>query len=247
MTAMFDLLYTLFKYKEKDLKDELGYYPEKVSVSAFPERRYLWTSRFLVVFSCISMCVTMILGCVLCLMIPQKKSEVMPLQIDYKKHEVTRMQYAEYNAFASNLVTDSVMADYIINRYTIGEEFEELANRYSENEFFYLASSEEVWGEFERTEKPYFEMLQKTGVRRKVIIEQSYPVSFNFWQVRFQTVDTYPNSDEKLVSSWLASIRMTFSFTKYDNKKQGLKNPYGTSVVVYNLSYLGRKTVKKEE
>lgn len=244
---MLDLIYTLFKYKEKDLKDELGYYPEKVNVSAFPERRYLWTSRFLVIFSCISMCITMILGCVLCLMIPQKKSMVMPLQIDYKKHEIIRMQYAEYNAFAGNLVTESVMADYITQRYTIGDELEELANRYSENEFFYLASSEEVWREFETTEKPYFEMLQKTGVRRKVLIEQSYPVSFNFWQVRFKTIDTYPDSDEQVVSSWMASIRMTFSFTKYDNKRQGLKNPYGTSVTIYNLSFLGKKTVKKEE
>ena len=170
----------------------------------------------------------------------------MPLQIDYKKYEVTRMQYAEYNAFAGNLVTESVMADYIMNRYAIGEEFEELVNRYNENEFLYLASSDEVWSEFERTERPYFEMLQKTGVRRKVVIEQSYPVSFNFWQVRFKTIDTYPNSDEKIVSSWLASIRVTFSFTKYDNKKQGLKNPYGTSVVVYNLSFLGRKAIKKK-
>jgi type IV secretory pathway component VirB8 len=243
---MFDLFYTLFKYKEKDAKDELGYYPEKVNVSAFPERRFLWTSRFLVVISCISMCITMILGSVICLMIPQKKSQVMPLQIDYKKYEVIRMQYAEYNAFAGNLVTESVMADYIMNRYAIGEEFEELVNRYNENEFLYLASSDEVWSEFERTERPYFEMLQKTGVRRRVVIEQSYPVSFNFWQVRFKTIDTYPNSDEKIVSSWLASIRVTFSFTKYDNKKQGLKNPYGTSVVVYNLSFLGRKAIKKK-
>ena len=29
---MFDLFYTLFKYKEKAQKDELGYYPEKVNV-----------------------------------------------------------------------------------------------------------------------------------------------------------------------------------------------------------------------
>ena len=39
---MFNLFYTLFKYKEKAQKDELGYYPEKVDVKAFPERRFLW-------------------------------------------------------------------------------------------------------------------------------------------------------------------------------------------------------------
>ena len=66
---MFNLFYTLFKYKEKAQKDELGYYPEKVDVKAFPERRFLWTSRFFVVVSCLSLCFSMILGGILCLMI----------------------------------------------------------------------------------------------------------------------------------------------------------------------------------
>ena len=244
---MFDLFYTLFKYKEKAQKDELGYYPEKVNVKAFPERRYLWTSRFLVVISCLSMCFSMVLGSILCIMIPQKNATIMPLQIDYKKYEIFPMQYAEYNAFAGNLVTESIMAQYITHRYTIGDSFEELTNRYSENEFFYLASSEEVFNEFKNTERPYFEMLQKTGVRRKVIIEQSYPVSFNFWQVRFKTIDTYTKGDKIVISRWMASIRMTFDFSKYDKKDQGLKNPYGTSVTIFNLSFLGKDEIKKKK
>ena len=244
---MFDLFYTLFKYKEKAQKDELGYYPEKVDVKAFPERRYLWTSRFFVVVSCLSMCVSMILGSILCIMIPQKNATIMPLQIDYKKHEITRMQYVEYRAYAGNLVTESVLAQYITDRYTIKNNFEEMTNRYSENEFLYLASSKDVWAEFEATERPYFEMLQKKGVVRRVIIEQSYPVSFNFWQVRFKTVDFYPDGDKYIVNKWIASLRMTFDFSKYDKKDQGLKNPYGTSITIFNLSFLGKEEIKKKK
>ena len=244
---MFDIFYTLFKYKEGSLRDELGNYPEKVDVKAFPERRYLWTSRFFVVISCLSLCVSMILASILCIMIPQKEAQIMPLQIDYKNYQVTRMEYSEFRAYAGNLVTESVLSDYIIKRYTIGDSLEELIHRFSDEEFVRLATSTDVWREFEITEKPYFEALQRQGVRRKIEVEKSYPVSFNFWQVRFKTIDTIPGEKEPLVSSWLAAIRMSFNFSKYEDKDLGLKNPYGTEIITYNLSYLGnnRKSVRK--
>ena len=40
---MLDIFQTIFKYREKKSPDQLGFYPEKVHVSAMPERRYLWT------------------------------------------------------------------------------------------------------------------------------------------------------------------------------------------------------------
>ena len=73
---MFELFDTLFKYKEKRQKDSLGHYPEKVNVRAFPERRYLWTSRFFVVVSCISLCLSMILGGLIIILIPMKKVNI---------------------------------------------------------------------------------------------------------------------------------------------------------------------------
>jgi hypothetical protein len=115
------------------------------------------------------------------------------------------------------------------------------------NEFVKLATSNDVWGEFEQTERKYFEAMQIKGIRRKVDVEQSYPVSFNFWQVRFNTIDTIPGQETPLISKWLASIRMTFNFSRYEDKDLGLKNPYGTNIVTYNLSYLGNniKSIRK--
>ena len=119
---MFDLFYTLFKYKEKAQKDELGYYPEKVDVRAFPERRFLWTSRFFVVISVISLCLNMVLAGTLTLLIPQRKVRVIPLQIDYDRYQISIMQPAETRAYAGDLVTESLMAKYVEQRYTIGED-----------------------------------------------------------------------------------------------------------------------------
>ncbi|MBR5154119.1 MAG: type IV secretion system protein [Alphaproteobacteria bacterium] len=242
---MANLFYTLFKYKEKAPKDELGNYPEKVDIPAFPERRYLWTSRFLVVISCLSVCSSMILGSILCIMIPQKKAAIMPLQIDYKNYQVSRMENVEFRAFAGNLVTESVMAQYITTRYTITDDIEEQRDRFGENNFLYLSSGDKVWEHFQKTERPYFDYLQAKGINREIKIDSIYPVSFNFWQVRFLTIDTYPDRKTPIISKWLASIRMRFNFSKYEDKDLGLKNPYGTTVDIFNLSYLGNNIKSK--
>ena len=262
-----NLFYTLFKYKEKAQKDELGYYPEKVEVKAFPERRFLWTSRFFVVISCLSLCLSMILGSVLNILIPMREVDIVPLQIDYQLHQVTRMQQSEVRVYAGDLVTESLMAKYVTERYTIGDNFDEMKDRLGEGKFIFLSSDKDVYGYFKDNELPYFELLQQRGVRRKVEIINIYPVSFNFWQVRFRTIDTAPDlsvrdfmdlmkvnletileapkQGEPLVSTWVATMRMNFNFAKYDNKDVGLINPYGLTITSYDLSYLGNNLKSK--
>ena len=68
---MIEIFHTLFKYKEKESPDQIGAYPERVHVEAFPERRYLWTSRLLVMFSVLSICFNMMLASTIYLMLPQ--------------------------------------------------------------------------------------------------------------------------------------------------------------------------------
>ena len=244
---MFNLFYTLFKYKEKAQKDELGYYPEKVDVKAFPERRFLWTSRFLVVVSCLSLCFSMILGGILCLMIPLKKTKIMPLQIDYNRYQITRMEASESEAFAGDLVTESILDEYITKRYTIGDSLQEMQQRLGINEFVHLASSDEVYKTIMNTEYPYFEMLQKQGIRREVEMTMIYPVSFDFWQTRFNIIEKIPGREEPVVSYWIATLRMQFDFAKFDNKDLGLINPFGITIITYDLSYMGNNIKSKRE
>ena len=244
---MFDLFYTLFKYKEKAQKDELGYYPEKVNVRAFPERRYLWTSRFFVIISCISLCLNMILAGTIILLIPLKKVEVMPLRLDDTRYQITTMGKAEDIEFAGNLVTEGQVSKYITERYTIEDNYDSFNKRTGEDEFLHLASDDMIYRDYKEKELQYFTALHKQGLRRKVIIQQVYPVSFDFWQARFTTVDTIPNETQPLEKYWIATVRMHFNFSKYDNKDKGLKNPFGMTVTDYDLSYMGSNVKSKRE
>lgn len=264
---MFNLFYTLFKYKEKAQKDELGYYPEKVHVRAFPERRYLWTSRFLAIMSCLSMCLSMILGSTLCLLIPLKNIELMSLQIDYELHTISYMNTYKKRVYAGDLVAESIITDYITKRYTIGDSYDELQRRYNEGEFIAETAGPNIAQDFAAHERPYFEMLQQKGIRRKVVVERVYPVSFNFWQARFKTIDTapqlsteeflefmgvnldsvteMPEEGSPIISSWIATLRMTFGYAKYEHNRVGLINPFGMTVHTYDISYLGNNIKTK--
>ena len=262
-----DLFYTLFKYKEKAQKDELGYYPEKVHVRAFPERRFLWTSRFLVVISCLSICVSMILSSILSILLPMKRTGVVPLRIDYNRYQVTRIYPSEVRVYAGDLVVESLIAKYITIRYTIDDDYDKYRNRLSPGSFFDAVTSEDTLHYFEFTEKPYFDLLQRKGVRREIKINSIYPVSYDFWQVRFTTIDTAPDlpveefmelmkvntasainppkQGDPLITKWIATIRMKFNIHKDDDRDRALINPFGMSITSYDLSYMGN-TIKTQ-
>lgn len=242
---MFELFDTLFKYKEKRQKDSLGHYPEKVNVRAFPERRYLWTSRFFVVVSCISLCLSMILGGLIIILIPMKKVNIMPLHLDEQRYQMTVMEHFEDIAFAGDLVTEGLMRKYIINRYTINDNLDEMNKRWGENEYLHLTSDSTVYSFFTANERVHFEGLYNKGVRRKVSIDMVYPVSFDFWQVRFRTIDTIPGEEQPFITKWTATLRMTFNFAKYEDKSLGLINPFGLTIISYDLAYNGNNRKNK--
>jgi type IV secretory pathway component VirB8 len=48
-----------------------------------------------------------------------------------------------------------------------------------------------------------------------------------------------------LIMSWIASIRMTFNQHKYKDRELALINPFGLTVVSYDLSFMGTNIKNK--
>lgn len=242
---MFELFDTLFKYKEKRQKDSLGHYPEKVNVRAFPERKFLWTSRFFVIVSCLSLCLSMVLGGLIIILIPLKKVRVMPLHLDEQRYQMTIMEHFEDIAFAGDLVTEGLMRKYITERYTVSDNLDEMNKRWGENEYLHLTSEASVYNFFNLNEREYFEGLYHKGIKRQVVVDMVYPVSFDFWQVRFKTIDAIPGEEQPFITKWTATLRMTFDFSKYEDKSLGLINPFGLTITSYDLAYNGNNRKSK--
>ena len=88
---MFDIFNTVFKYKEKSSPDKLGVYPERVHIKAMPERRYLWSSRVLVIISVFSICLNMMLSSTIYLLLPQRSSAPRLLYVNNKFNQMQKM------------------------------------------------------------------------------------------------------------------------------------------------------------
>ena len=152
---MFDIFKTIFKYKEKESPDKLGLYPEKVHVDAMPERRYLWTSRILVIIACFSICFNMILASTLYVTIPMRGSYPKLFYIDRYFSQVARLQPAEVSYPVANLITEEHISNYIMLRYIITNDYDELAKRWGVGEYVYWMSSVPVFNDFQEYDVRY--------------------------------------------------------------------------------------------
>lgn len=237
---MLDLFNTVFKYKENKSPDKLGKYPEAIHTLAFPERRYLWSSRLLVIFSCISICINLMLVSGIYLMTPQHSSYPLLLHHDKNFSQLSVLEPHEKPVAAIDLLTESFIEDYIFLRHVITSDYDELISRWKSGSRLFWMSSQKVYSSFSANDiEKNIRDFQMTGVVRLVEIEWVRPTSRGFWQVQFITVDYYPKSKTPIINIWRAYIRAALAPIPYENKSLREKNPFGFLVTNYALSYVG--------
>jgi type IV secretory pathway component VirB8 len=169
---MFDIFHTLFRYKEKESPDELGYYPVRIHTRAIPERRYLWTSRGMVIMACFSICLNMMLASTLYLLIPQRR--VMPklFQINQYFSQLEQVQPAELDYPVTDLVVEQHISEYILLRYIITNDYDEIRERWSPGSKIYWYSSPEIYKDFAENDVEYSIMqFRKKSLIRDVEID----------------------------------------------------------------------------
>lgn len=238
---MVSILGTLFKYKEKESPDNLGYFPERVHVEAFPERRYLWTARFLVIVTCLSICFNMMLSSIIYLILPSYhvQPELFVINHDLNKMELFERDEVPY--YASELIAEQYLRDYIILRYTITEDYAELKERWSKNSILYWYSTDSVFRDFqEKDVKTADEQFKRLGLQRYVEIMWTKHLSLSMWMVEFKTYDITRDEPQPKVDVWRATVRIGYdSHMKFNRPEDRILNPFGFLIYSYTLSYLG--------
>jgi type IV secretory pathway component VirB8 len=240
---MIGIFNTIFKYKEKASPDKLGLYPERVHVDAMPERRYLWTSRFLVIVACFSICFNIMLASSIYVMLPQRGAMPQMFYIDHYFSQIERAQPIEIDYPAGNLINEEHITNYIMMRYLITNDYDELLRRWGPGSYIYWYSSPYIYDDFQRYDAR-FNMLQfrKRNMMRDVEIDWIRPLSKGLWQTQFRTLDYTIGNPEPSVNIWRAIMRIQFVNFMNRTDEDALKNPFGFMVTNYSLSYLGQPT-----
>lgn len=238
---MSDIFNTVFKYKEKLSPDKLGAYPERIHVKAMPERRYLWSSRVLVILAIFSICLNMMLTSTILLLTPQRSSAPQMFYINDKFNRLDILEPSEIDVQAFNLITEEQIRNYIMYRYLITSRYDELVSRWSAGSPVFWMSSTAVFSNFKDGEAKQGMTLQRLrGLQRDVEIDWITQIARGVWQVQFRTLDYYPDSEEADVIIWRATMRVSYANINYPNKTFAMRNPFSMVINNYSLAYHGK-------
>ena len=237
---MFEILHSLFKHKEKESPDKLGLYPEMVHINAMPERRYLWTSRIMVILASISMCLNMMLAMTVYILIPQKTVYPRLLQINKYFSQLELVKNSEVRTKATDLLAEQYIRDYITLRNTITNDYDELLARWGKGEIVFWTSARSVYEVFNASDVQHNMMLFKEkGLQRFVKIEWVRPLTLGLWQAQYLTMDIVPGVEKVDTKIWRVTMRIMFARIPFPSKEDRIKNPFGFLVLNHSLSYVG--------
>lgn len=238
---------TLFRYREKKSPDKLGLYPERFHIEAQPERRYLWTSRILVILCVFSLCVTIMLAMTIFLLLPQKKSTPSLYHMNTSLSELERTQPAETSADPMKLVSEYLISRYITLRHEIPYSQADLMYRWDrDSEFFQLSSIGSYQQFIYKMDYEQVGKLVQQGMARSIDIQWIKQLTPNLWQAQFVTTTTTTAQPQPQIAIWRAYVRVYYIDIKNpQDAEEGIRqydydfNPYGFRVKNYALSYLG--------
>ena len=237
---MFDIFHTIFKYREKESPDRLGLYPERVHVNAMPERRYLWTSRILVVISCLSISFNILLSSTIYLLLPQRSASPRLLQVNKYFSVLEHTEPQETGVSVVDLIAEQYIEEYINLRHVITTDYDELLSRWSEGSALYWLSSRQVFQNFSSNDVDKNLMdFRANPLTRLVEVEWVKPLTQGLWQAQFVTMDYYPDEQTPVVNIWRAYVRIVFTNINFPSREAMAYNPFGFLVINYSLAYVG--------
>lgn len=235
---MLDIFHTIFKFRDKESPDKLGLYPENVHVNAMPERRYLWTSRVLVILVCLSIAFNMMLASTIYVLLPQRNAAPQLFKVNQNFSQLEQVQPMEINMPVGDLITELHINEYIMQRYQITADYDELMRRWGKGSAIYWYSASDVFADFEDSDVPFNIMqFRNQGLRRDVRIEWTRPLSNGLWMTQFRTYDYFPSSPQPIVSIWRATLRIAYVDFNFQNNEDAIANPFGFLILSYSLAY----------
>ena len=203
--------------------------------------RYLWTSRFLVMVTCLSICANMIIACIIYLILPEQHVQPRLFVVNKDTSQLEIMERDERYYFASDLIAEQYIRDYMVLRYTVTEDYAELKERWRKNSILYWYSTDDVFEEFlQKDAATADQQFKSIGLQRYIEIDWTKRISRSMWMVQFKTYDITRENPKPKVDVWRATLRIGYDGNlRFKKPEDRLLNPYGFLIYSYTLSYQG--------
>ena len=231
----------LFRFQDKKSPDILGKFPLDVHVGAYPERRYLWTSRIMVICGAFSLCVTIMLAMTIYILLPQKISKPTLYEAQEYNSSLRQVQRSEILASPEHLLTENAIRRYITLRHEIPYSYADLAYRWDKTSEFYQLSTLGVYQQFiYKMDYEQMAKLMAMGMTRKVVVQWIRQLTDDLWVAQFTTTTTTRTHPQPAIAIWRAYLRVVYEDYDDDTDKNTYShNPHGFKVRRYSVGYAG--------
>ncbi|CCZ21438.1 unknown [Acetobacter sp. CAG:977] len=228
----------LFSKEDEATNDKLGAYPEKVHVAAMPERRYLKTSRVMTIVAVGMLCGVIILALILYMLAPQLHAVPGLYYINKQFYRLSPVQRSVVVRPVNALILEMYIREYIMLRYTILADVDEMNRRWSKRSDLFWYSSEDAFKGFQ-PEQAAMSTRMMEGMTREVRVRFVSYVWDGLWLAEFDTIDKMPEEEKPRIRRWRAQIRAGFMARGYPNADERMKNPLNFMVFQFDISSRG--------
>ena len=178
-------------YKQEASNDVLEAYPERLHVSALPERRYLKTARSFVVVSLLSLLLNFALtfiymrnaSLVEAVVHNPESQDTFMYQLDYYNKELKPIQKPERRLVGKDLVYQNLITDYLNERYQIKSNRQEMEAKWGTGGRLF-AYSPKLYELFIPEANAGLAALQN-GITREIYIYSIKNLTSNLYEVIF--------------------------------------------------------------
>ena len=253
-------LFSLISYKDKETKDHLEAYPERLHVKALPERRYLKTSRTLVILSLICLSVNFALGFWFMYnatrvrtVIQRPDGQAHLYTLDQFQRKVRAVEGTRGWVGMEDMVLQNLITEYLTLRYTILPNEEEMVKRWGENEKLFLYGKK-IYEDFAPERSTGLFLLREGYIQEvyvysiQYIYSDLYRVYFDLFRLPYRRGDvvdcnclnktkeclTCLRKNAKSVRRYMAYMRVYFD-ANVISRDDIMKNPFRFNVKTFTL------------
>lgn len=220
-------------------EDKLGVYPTEVHVPSLENRRALWTARAFAIGMFLSLAVNIALGFALAALEPwEKRIQPMLITVKSKTDQIMRVEPFEKDVKGIELLTESMVRDYIVNRESIIIDDKIMENIWGPKGYIYWRSTPAVYKVFKKQLPEYKKRFEKQLHRDVEILamEKIPSAKQETWSIKFKTIDINDKSNEIAeIKTFRATLSLDFSKKRVSHSERFM-NPIGFVVTKYTVS-----------
>lgn len=218
------------------------------SKEVLQEERYLWMARAFALVALLALIANFLMLIALSGLTPLIRVQPFYLQSQAKEHQVisiVRPDFSSMNEKDFDVLQESLVREYLLARFGIGSDVEEVARRWGNDGIIFAMSETSVLKTFNEVES--IKMLNQArmeGLTRDVHIGWVNRKRRNpdVWEAEIELVDMGRKISDKYVSKWIVKMEVAFQPLKKMEWSQRLKNPLGFMVTKF-----GRTPVDENE